>query len=119
MPAMSGSWHCPEIRQAIAREQARELSLLRDEAMDRARRIAALLKDKYRVVSVVAYGSLVEGGFDAHSDIDLMVDGFAGPFWEMYAEAGRVADPFPLSIVRREDASPSLLEHVLRRGVKL
>lgn len=87
--------------------------------MDRARRIAAMLKDEYGVSEVVVYGSLVEGGFDAHSDIDVMVDGFAGPFWKMYSDAGMVADPFPLSIVRREDAAPSLVEHVLRRGVKL
>lgn len=116
---MSGSWHSSEIQQAIAREESRELQLLRLDAMERAGRIAALLRKTFNVSRVMLYGSLVEGGFDARSDIDLMIDGFSGPFWRMYSEAGALADPFTLSIVCKEDAAPSLVEHVLQRGVGL
>lgn len=116
---MSGSWHSDEIGRAISRDESRELRLLRQEAMERAKRVAALLRSKFGVSRVVLYGSLAEGGFDARSDIDLMIFGFSGPFWRMYSDAGSLADPFPLSIVCREDAAQSLVEHVDRRGVTI
>jgi predicted nucleotidyltransferase len=116
---VSGSWHSIEIQRAIEREESRRLHLLRLDAVERARRIAALLRKTFNVSKVTLYGSLAEGGFDVRSDIDLMIDGFSGPFWRMYSEAGALADPFPLSIVCMEDAAPSLVEHVLRRGVEL
>lgn len=78
-----------------------------------------MLKETFGASRVLLYGSLAEGGFDSRSDIDLMIDGLSGSFWTAYSEAGSIADPFPLSIVCREDASRSLVEHVAQRGVEL
>lgn len=85
---MIGSWQSSEVQLAISRDESRELHLLRHEAMERTLRIATLLKSEFGVSKVVLYGSLAEGGFDARSDIDLMISGFCGPFWRMYSDAG-------------------------------
>ncbi len=91
---MSSSWYSHEIQRATVRDEARELEALRLAAMERARKVAAVLKETFSVSRVILYGSLAEGRFDARSDIDLMIDGFRGSFWRAYSEAGAVADPF-------------------------
>lgn len=62
-------------------------------------------------------GFFAEGGFHDHSDIDLLVYDFKGPYWEMYSEAQKITAPFKVSVVCSEDASPSLIEHVREKGV--
>lgn len=112
-----GAWKSKELADLILRSRARELARLRKDAEARARRIAEMLKGEYGASRVVLYGSLVEGGFHEGSDIDLLVEGFKGPFWEMYSRADRLAGPFHLGIVCVEDACASLLEHVREKGV--
>lgn len=116
---MDSPWYSEKIQQLIAEEKRRQLEKLQHDAMERAEKIAALLKKKYGVSRIILYGSLAEGGFSEGSDIDLMIEGFRGSFWRMYSEAGMLADPFPLSIVCREDAVSSLVDHALRRGLVL
>lgn len=100
--------------------RCRELELQREkEATARAVALAELLKRKYGASRVVLYGSLVEGGFHEHSDIDLLVFGFSGSYWDMYSEAERIAAPFRASIVCSEDANASLIEHAAKKGVTL
>ena len=113
------TWYSKEIRDLIAKDKERRTEELRAKAWDRALKVAELLKKVYRVSGVVLYGSLAEGHFGRESDIDLMVEGFTGPYWEMYREAALLAEPFELSIVCKEDAVPSLVEHVLQKGVRL
>jgi len=115
----SSTWYSKEIQDLIARDRERRVEELRAKAWDRARKVAEFLKTVYRVSGVVLYGSLAEGYFGRESDIDLMVEGFSGSYWEMYREAALLAEPFELSIVCKEDAVPSLVEHVLQKGVRL
>lgn len=105
-------------RRIAARCQGLELQLEKEGAA-RAVALAELLKRKYGASRVVLYGSLVEGGFHENSDIDLLVFGFSGSYWDMYSEAERIAAPFRASIVCSEDASASLIEHVSEKGVTL
>ncbi|HHY39010.1 MAG TPA: nucleotidyltransferase domain-containing protein [Clostridia bacterium] len=100
--------------------KCRELDLKRKkEATARAKAVSELLKRKYGASSVILYGSFAEGGYHDHSDIDLLVYDFKGPYWEMYSEAEQIAAPFKVSVVCSEDASPSLIEHVREKGVTL
>lgn len=91
----------------------------REKAWLRAREVACMLKEKYGALKVWLYGSLARGDFTLHSDIDLLVLGFKGPYWKMYLEAEAIASPIPVSIVCVEDAYPSLLHVVKKEGVRL
>lgn len=116
---MCGAWHSEQVRLAIERRHAHQLELLRLDAMQRAQTIAAMLKEVFSVTKVVLYGSLAEGGFDARSDIDLMVSGFSGDYWTMLSQASTLAGQFPVSLVVEDDAAPSLIERVRQGGVEL
>ncbi|MGQ9533511.1 MAG: nucleotidyltransferase family protein [Desulfotomaculales bacterium] len=105
-------------RRILGIRAARQRALVR-RARACAGKIARLLKRKYGVGGVFLYGSLARGGFAEHSDIDLLVTGFRGSYWEMLLEAERLARPFRVSIVCEEDASPSLRQEVAREGVPL
>lgn len=96
--------------------------LRRHEALEKARSLAAWLKQKWGAKEVYLYGSLVqEKGFDHLSDIDLFVIGLPvdADYWRMLAEGRELARPFSPSIVTEEDALPSLRQKVLREGVAL
>lgn len=96
-----------------------ELDKRRALAWQKAREVAAFLRDVYGVQEVILYGSLARGDFREMSDIDLFIKGFKGPYWQMLARAGRLAAPFDVSIVCAEDALPSLQEEVTREGVEI
>ncbi|MDI3280782.1 MAG: nucleotidyltransferase domain-containing protein [Bacillota bacterium] len=78
-----------------------------------------LLKERYGAQRVFLYGSLAWGGFREGSDLDLLVEGFAGPYWPMYLEAERLGAPFEVNMVLAEEAHPSLLEAVRKDGIPL
>lgn len=91
-------------------------------ALDKARAVAAHLKERYGARRVYLYGSLVWGKhFTAHSDIDLLVEGFpvAANYWRALVEAEELAVPFAVSLVLAENASPSLLARATREGISL
>lgn len=101
-----------------AREEA-GLRLRRHEALEKARLLAAWLKEKWGAKEVCLYGSLArEQGFDHLSDIDLFVVGLPtdADYWRLLAEARELVRPFSPSIVPEEDALPSLRQKVLREG---
>jgi len=76
------------------------------------------LAEYYRVRRVWLYGSLAEGGFHEHSDIDLAAEGFppdSAPFCAS-AELDELARPFAVDLVPLEDARPSVRAHILQHG---
>jgi predicted nucleotidyltransferase len=81
-------------------------------------RLVRHLAERYGVRRVWLYGSLAEGGFHEHSDIDLAAEGFApgsAPF-RAGSELDELARPFAVDLVPLEDARPSVWAHILRRG---
>jgi len=112
-------WDVPEIREAVFRRSKQRADLVRADAMERARRIASLLKVRYSASAVTLFGSLAETCFHDKSDIDILVEGFRGQYWEMYAMADEIAGPFDLSIVCIEDAQNTLIEHAREGGICL
>lgn len=112
-------WYSKELQAMILRERAETQKRLQAEALSRAKGTADFLKREYGVSKVILYGSLTDGFFHERSDIDILIEGFSGPFWEMHSAVDRLAEPFPLSIVCSEDADESLLKHVFDKGVPL
>lgn len=112
-------WNVSEIRDAVFRQSEERAESVRADAMERAHRIADLLKTRYSASAVTLYGSLAEGCFHDRSDIDILVEGFNGPYWEMYVEADEIAGPFDLSVVCIEDAEDTLIEYARERGIRL
>ena len=94
----------------------------RSQALLKAGEVASFLRTRYGVAEVLLYGSLAwEKHFTAHSDIDLLIEGFPkdGDYWRMLTEASDITAPFTPSVVLAEDASESLLRRVREEGVKL
>jgi len=107
------------LRKILLDQRRQRQKKLVDEAWQKARAVAALLKKKYGVQQVVLYGSLAWGGFHEGSDIDLLISGLKDSYWRLYLEAEALARPFPVNIVCLEDATPSLQEVAIRKGVSL
>jgi len=65
------------LRGALEREAARQAAMAERRAMAlvAARRVAAVLQERLDATRVVVFGSLVRGGFDEASDIDMVVEG--------------------------------------------
>lgn len=103
----------------LHRQKASGEQELADLARVKAAEIAMVLKEKHGVRQVYLYGSLAWGGFGRGSDLDLLIAGFKGDFWQMYLEAEAIALPFDIHLVYQEDAHPSLRDEIARRGVLL
>jgi predicted nucleotidyltransferase len=83
-----------------------------------ARRAATVLKKEFGVEKVALFGSLIHPKlFHAHSDVDLVTWGLIGK--EYYRAVGvlQSLDPeFTIDLIAFEDASPTLMETILREG---
>ena len=99
-------------------ERKRE-EALRERAREKARLVADVLKKKFGARQVILFGSLARGDFREGSDIDLLVEGISGSYWDAYLSAERAAAPFVVSLVCLEDASPALLDCARKEGVPL
>lgn len=113
------------IRETWERRQASKASYnaqRKVQARRYAREAAALLKDKYGVSKVILFGSLARDDvFDAHSDIDLFLEGWSdeSKYWHMLADVKGVVGSFPVNIVTERDVQPSLMEAIRREGKEL
>jgi len=108
------------VRRAQDKQQAERER--RNLALEKARAVAKYLKERYRVKNVYLFGSLVWGKhFSSRSDIDLLVEGFPSRanYWRAVAEAEEIAAPFPVSLVLMERAVRSLVERVIKEGIRL
>lgn len=81
-------WNVPEIREAVFWWSEERAELVMADAMERARRIADLLRTRYSAPAITLYGSLAEGC--------ILVEGFRGDYWEMYVMADEIADPLSM-----------------------
>lgn len=101
--------------QALAQTLRARAAERRAKALVRAERLCALLPraatllvDRYRAERIVLFGSLAEGTYTEHSDVDLAVEGMASaPYFEALAELMTLFG-VPVDLVRLEEAPPSL-----------
>ena len=90
----------------------------KEELRNLARKIAQMLKEKYKVKRVFLIGSLVKGYVHERSDIDIVVEGLPP---ELYIKAlvdasDMVGWNIEVNLIPLEDAFESLKEKTLREG---
>ena len=101
------------------REKRRRAAIDKQQA-DKARKslsvLVEILVDHFHVTRIIVFGSLVRGGFDEQSDIDLAVAGLAPQdFFHAYAVLNDYS-PFAVDLKPLEDLDPSFRAKVERTG---
>ena len=94
---------------------------LYEHAWEVARRAAKLLRDRYGVDRIRAFGSLVhEERFHPGSDIDLGVEGLApSDYWKALASVLFIDDQVSVELVDRDTCRQEIWRVVEREGVDL
>lgn len=104
------------------REEARRAALekRKADALDKAKKAAGFLKEKYGV-KVYLIGSLAWGGFWERSDIDLAVEGFTETknYLEVFGEVWDIVSPFNVDLVLLQDVDKSFRKKIQVKGVIL
>jgi predicted nucleotidyltransferase len=92
-----------------------------EDAQRVAARAAAILKEKFGAVRVVAFGSLTSSDlFHQHSDIDLAAWGIKDRDYFRAVGVLQAVDPrFSIDLISFEDAPPALQQTILQNGVDL
>lgn len=101
-------------RQEVSKE-------LYEHAWEVARRTAQLLRDRYDVVRVRAFGSLVhEERFHPGSDIDLAVEGLSpSDYWKALADVLFIDDQVLVELVDRDTCRQDIWRVVEQEGIDL
>jgi len=105
-----------DIRRRLIELDEQEKKSYYQQAWQKAKDAAVMLKQDYGVKEVYLYGSLAWGGFDWDSDIDLYLVGFEGNYWAAYCEAEAITSPIKVSLACEEDCMDSLKAKVLMEG---
>jgi predicted nucleotidyltransferase len=88
------------------------------EARQRAITCARVLTHEFGAKRVYLFGSLTDGRFHAHSDIDLAVEGLESRlYFKALAELHRISDEFAVDIVPLEEHANR--EAILKKGERL
>lgn len=108
-------------REAIEKRQAEEIEFIRSDAMEKARKVAAMLKEKYGAKKVILFGSIVKSDYlHERSDIDLLVYGIKmEDLLKAGAAAWTISGRFDVDIVPAEKADEYLLHRALEEGIEL
>jgi predicted nucleotidyltransferase len=109
------------LKEAIEKRQAEEIKSIRSNAMNRARKVAAMLKERYGAKRVILFGSIVKSDYlHERSDIDLLVYGIKSEdFLKAGADACKISGRFDVDIVPAEKADEYLLHRALEEGTEL
>ena len=102
------------------REEKREAELTRlfEKAQRDFSKVVDLIKEKYRPKRIYTWGSLLDRKtFSKISDIDIAVEGLAGPMEGLHAksDAEDLTD-FPVDLVELERIHPLHAETIRKRG---
>ena len=121
MTSRSETVNCAEARAFLQkREQQREGRRRRryQQARRDAERIVHLIIEKYAPQRIYQWGSLLSPErFGEISDIDIAVEGLAGPerYFQLLGEADELTE-FPLDLVELERIHPLHAEGIRRKG---
>ena len=101
---------------ARSAERRARAKLRADRLCARLPEAVALLVERHRATRVVLFGSLAEGSYSEHSDVDLAVEGMpSAAYFQALAELMALFGG-PVDLVRIEDAAPSLRAHIEEAG---
>ncbi len=108
-------------KETIEKRQAEEIKAIRSDAMDKAKKVAAMLKEKYGAKKVILFGSIVKSDYlHEKSDIDLLVYGIKPEdFLRAGADAWKISGRFDVDIVPAEIAYKNILKRALEEGIEL
>ena len=107
------------LKYKIDLRNSHSLEILSKQAWKKAKSAVKLIREDFGASKVILYGSLVAGHFKDGSDIDLLVVGFNGSFWNMYIQVEEIVSPIPISVICQEDASKSLIMEAYAKGVEM
>jgi predicted nucleotidyltransferase len=94
----------------------------RELAIEKAKWVAKILKDKYKVKEVILFGSLIwrQDFIWERTDIDLLVRGLKDDrYFEALADISEISHPFHVDLIPFEKAWPSVKKRGLKKGVRL
>ena len=109
------------LKEAIEKRQAEEIESIRANAMERAKRVAILLKEKYGAKRVILFGSLCRKAYlHERSDIDLLVEGIkTANILRAGFDAWMVSEPFDVDIIPMEVADERIIKIAVKEGIEL
>jgi predicted nucleotidyltransferase len=107
--------------EAIKKRQAEEIESIRSDAMEKARKVASMLKEKYGAKKVILFGSLVKSRYlHKRTDIDLLVEGIRlEDFLRAGADAWALTLPFDVDIIPMERSEKAVIEAAIKEGIEL
>ncbi|GAW31878.1 nucleotidyltransferase family protein [Carboxydocella sp. JDF658] len=116
---MPGQEFLPDWDELKKKEQ-KQIEELQQLGWQRARIIADYLKQQWQVEKVWVIGSLAQGRFGSHSDLDLVISGFKDQqrYFKVLDDCLRLADPFSVDLLLAEELPPGWEKH-LRNGVEI
>lgn len=109
------------LKEAVEKRQAREIECIRSKAVEKAKKVAILLKEKFGAQRVILFGSLCRKAYlHKRSDIDLLVEGIkTADILKAGFEAWIVADPFDVDIIPVEIAEEKIIKIAYEEGTEL
>lgn len=107
--------------EALKKRDTEKMERIRSEALERAAKVAGLLKGKYGAKRVIIFGSVVRKAYmHEGSDIDLLVEGIKKEdFLHAGFDACAAAKPFDVDIIPIETAHDYMVESALKEGIEL
>lgn len=89
-------------------------------ALQKAQKTAMILKEKYQAQKVILFGSLANGTFWEHADIDLAVSGMdEAAYLDAFWDASQLALPFSLDLVILEEVPQKLRQKIMDEGTEI
>lgn len=107
---------------SVWKERKEDEKRMRESAIEKARRVAKLLKNKYHVKETILFGSLIwrPDFLWWGTDIDLMVKGLNNKkYFEILAEVSGLAYPFHIDLIPFEKAEPPIKKRAMEEGLRL
>jgi len=107
--------------EAIEKRARKRMDAIRSAGLDRAKKVADMLRTKYGAKKILLFGSLVKDGYlDERTDIDLLVDGIGTEdVLRAGFDAWIAAEPFDVDLIPVRKARKSLLKVARKEGVEL
>ncbi len=100
-------------------EEAARRSVRVDVALRLAREAAQVLRADFGATDVLLFGSLAEGGFGAHSDIDLAARGLGAAHYGALGRLLMLSPDFEFDLVDLDTCTQGLRDAVEHHGVAL
>jgi predicted nucleotidyltransferase len=104
---------------SLLEKRKKKKKISKKEAVDEVKRLASLLREKFRFESLYLTGSFTTDAFHEHSDLDLIIEGMSiKDFFKAYAlllkESRRPIDVKPF-----EDLTPDFQKKIFEGGLRI